>query len=128
MTLVPTLHYRLPHREPGAFGTSKFGRIAEWVTNTWPRFNVLMCWIFIVAMLIIGPGRLPSPAPMLFLVSPLAAVILYVAIVIVGWIFYVVPKVNVVVGVARLAYLWLFCRLVVQRAPTIEIPAWISRK
>jgi hypothetical protein len=129
MPYVPTLHYELPHRKAGAFGASGIGRVAEWLTTTWPRFNIFVCWVTLVLLLLVIPGAPPQSSKLaMLLVSPLAAPILYVVIVLTSWVAYTLPAVNFVFGTARMFYLWVFCRLVVQPAPEIALPAWLSER
>jgi hypothetical protein len=125
MSEPPALHIDLPYRRNGSFGTSQAGLVAEWITATWVRFNIFVCWIFLVLALLSAPERAGQGGRLLMLiVSPLAAVMLYAAMIIGFSIFYFVPVAKVVAGYARLLYLWLFCRLIAQKAPVIELPLW----
>jgi hypothetical protein len=129
MPYVPTLHYELPHRNAGAFGLSDFGRMAEWITTTWPRFNIFVCWVTLVFLLLAVPGAPPQSSKLeMLLISPLAAPILYVVVVLTSWVAYTLPGMNFVFGAARMFYLWAFCRLVVQPAPHLAFPAWLSER
>lgn len=129
MPYVPTLHYKLPRRTPGTFGSSRLGRVAEWITATWPRFNIAVCWVVLVLLILTVPGPPPQSSKLeLLLISPLAAPIFYVLIVLISWIAYTLPAVNFVFGAVRIFYLWAFCRLVMQPAPEIALPAWLSER
>jgi hypothetical protein len=129
MPYVPTLHYELPRRKPGSFGISPVGQVAEWFTTTWPRFNIFVCWAAIVLLLLIVPGQPPHSSKLeMLLVSPLAAPLLYVVIVLTSWVAYTIPALNFVFGAGRMLYLWLFCRLIVQPAPHLALPAWLSER
>jgi hypothetical protein len=129
MPYVPTLHYDLPRRRAGFFGGSPPGQAIEWITTTWLRFNIFLCWMLLVVLLVVGP--MPSGRFSIFgmlLVSPIAAFILYVGIVLAGWIAYILPIANFLFAAARMAYLWIFCRLIVQPAPQISLPAWLRER
>ena len=61
------------------------------------------------------------------LLSPVTALVFWVLFRIAGWIFYFVPGVGKLWGWGRIAFYWVFSRLVVQPAPVIDLPAWGSR-
>ncbi len=80
-------------------------------------------------LLLIVPGQPPHSSKLeMLLVSPLAAPLLYVVIVLTSWVAYTIPALNFVFGAGRMLYLWLFCRLIVQPAPHLALPAWLSER
>jgi hypothetical protein len=124
---TPVLHHHLPHRRAGSFGTSIPGQVAEWLTTTWFRFGSFATWWLILPLIMSGtPGNPLATAGML-VVSPILAAGFYVTLKGSLMILYFVPVTRVVVAYARLAWLWVFSRLIVQEAPEIALPMWSAR-
>lgn len=124
MSAGPELHYSLPARTVGSFGSSALGRVAEALTLTWFRFEVFLVWL--VLLFVIGASTTEDvPAKLLFLVlSPVAAVAVWILLKLSGWVFYFVPGMGKLWGWTRIIFLWAFSRVVVEAAPTIDMPAW----
>ena len=124
MRSAPALHYRLPSRRAGSFGQSPLGRIAENLTLTWFRFELTLLWILVLSL----PLAIPWPnfglALLSIAVSPLIALVLWALIKLSGWTLYFVPGVNRIWGWSHIIFLRVFSKLVVERAPEIELPAW----
>lgn len=120
----PELHYHLPCRTAGSFGASTPGRVAESLTLTWFRFEVFLIWLALVPVIVASPAGSFTTRTLLALVSPLAAVAIWVLFKLTGWVLYLVPGLGKLWGWGRIAFLWAFSRLIVQPAPTIDIPAW----
>jgi len=123
----PGLYYSLPHRVAGSFGNSPVGQIAEWITASWARFGAFVSWLVIVAVVLSGAFPVGESA-LILITSPILAVFLYGGTVLAGWIAYFIPLTGFLFGVTRLCCLRLFCRLIVQQAPQVEIPLWHSRR
>jgi len=123
----PQMHYHLPYRKAGSFGTSVPGQIAEWLTTTWFRFGAFVTWwVALPFIMSATPGNPLATAGML-LVSPIIAALLYAMFKAALAIVYFIPITNVVMGYLRLGYIWLFSRIIVQEAPEIVLPVWSSR-
>jgi hypothetical protein len=127
MNSTPDLHYHLPSRSAGSFGTSPPGRFAEALTLTWLRFEAFLIWLVLLAALIAAPSGSAVSKLVLLAVSPAAAFAVWVLLKLTGWVFYFVPGLGRLWGWGRIIFLWTFSRLVVQAAPTIDMPAWGAR-
>lgn len=81
--------------------------------------------MFLVVFVLFGANgySLNSRAFMLVL-SPISAVVMYIILTILVFVAYWLPVVKIVSGFAQIVYLWIFCRLVVQPAPEVELPVW----
>jgi len=123
----PALHYHLPARRAGSFGSSPIGRIAESVTLTWFRFEILLLWLALVAGFLAMSLNDWSSALRALLFSPVMALALWVLLKLTGWLFYFVPGVGRAWGWGRLMFIWLFSRAVVEPAPDIELPLWSTK-
>lgn len=96
--------------------------IADWLSQTWFRFNLFMVWLALVGFLAI------SPLPMLgklaiFAISPVAAIIGYYTLFVMIAVVAFMPGLKVPVGYLRLIYFRLFSRIVVQEIE-LELPTW----
>ena len=120
----PELHYSLPARTAGSFGSSLPGRIAESFTLTWFRFEVFLAWIVVILAALLGSSQSAAQPLLTVITSPIMAVAIWALMKLTGWIFYFLPGIGQLWGWGRLMFLWAFSRLVVQQAPTIDIPAW----
>jgi hypothetical protein len=120
----PELHYHLPARLPGSFGTSGLARAAESLTLTWSRFEVFLVWLILVPVILASPSESVLAMLGLSVLSPIGALAIWVLLKLTGWVFYFVPGVGRLWGWGRIIFLWVFSRLVVQPAPTIDLPAW----
>ena len=129
MAAVPTLHYSLPARKAGAFGGSQIGRVAEWLTVSWLRLEATLVWIGLVAVLLMTPRENMVEAAGYLLLSPLLALLMLFVLKGAGWLVFLtpVPIFGRTLGGMRLAFLWIFSRLVVEPAPSVEMPLWIGR-
>lgn len=127
MSAGPELRYSLPARTAGSFGSSTLGRVAEALTLTWFRFEVFLVWL--VLLLVIGASTTEDvPSKLVFLVlSPAAAVGVWILLKLTGWVFYFVPGMGKLWGWGRIIFLWLFSRVVVQEPPEFDFPLWHSR-
>jgi hypothetical protein len=127
MSAGPKLHYSLPARTAGSFGSSALGRVAEALTLTWFRFEVFLMWLLMI--LVIAAAAEDNPSPLLLLVlSPVTALGLWILLKLTGWVFYFMPGMGKLWGWGRLIFLWAFSRLVVQPAPTIDMPVWANTR
>ena len=118
----PTVEVHLPNRAKVPLGTSLPLLALDWLTQTWFRFNALVCWLVLVFILI--GADVPFEKKILtFIVSPVAAPILYVMWSLSILTLSFIPIVKVPLGVLRLTYLRLFSRLIVQRV-RVEMPVW----
>lgn len=124
----PKLHYHLPSRMAGSFGSSTPGRIAESLTLTWFRFEIFLIWLILVPVIVLGPADSLLSRLFLSALSPIAASAIWVLLKLTGWVFYFVPGMGRFWGWGRMIFLWTFSRWVVQPAPTIDIPAWGSTR
>ena len=118
----PALHYRLPSRRAGSFGTGMFARALEWTTATWFRFEVVLIWLIVVFVTVPSAGDRPVYLLSICLVSPALALGIWILLKLSGIIFYFIPWMNRIWGGGRLLFNVLFSRLVVQEAPTVEWP------
>lgn len=125
--MIPALHHHLPHRTSGSFGTSLAGRVAEWITTKWLRFDVFVVWIAVINSVIWQWSREPSSAIMSLIVSPIVAIVSYAILKTLFVIIWFIPGLNVVFGSLRLLYIWIFCRIIVQESPIVEIPLWAGK-
>ncbi len=125
---VPAFHVNLPSRRRGSFGRSRAAEVAEQLTLTWFRFEVAIIWFLMLSMILFGPVSSVAVATWQTLLSPFAALTFWAGLKLAGWVIYFIPKINVVWGWGRILFLMVFSRLVVERAPGLEIPAWISRR
>lgn len=125
---APTLHHRFPKRRAGAFGQGTIGRIAEALTKSWFRWNATLAWIVVVLAIIGAPGAGMGERIVLALASPIVAVVFAFSISITFWLASVLPGVGMAFGLIRLIYTALFSRLVVEEAPSLDAPLWISRR
>lgn len=125
--MIPTLHHHLPHRKHGSFGTSRIGRAAEFLTLNWLRFELFVVWIMVIVGAISQIIRDPPGAIMLFAFSPVAAAIGYISLKIMFVVIWFIPGPNIIFGGFRLLYIWIFCRIIVQKSPRIEIPLWAPK-
>ena len=126
MRSTPSLHYRLRSRQPGSFGTSRAGRVFEFVTLSWFRFEIALLWLGMAIALISAPWNNMSMMLIVMLFSPAVAFMLWFLMKSVGIVFYFLPGMNWVWGYGRIIFLTIFSRLVAQEAPEIEMPAWFS--
>lgn len=124
MGSIPDFHYRLPSRRAGAFGSSPAGQFAEFVTLTWFRLEAFVIWLLLIPILLIASSQSFGGWLVTLLVSPAFALAFWGLLKLTGWVFYFVPVMGKVWAVGRLIFLWTFSRLVVQRAPEIDMPAW----
>lgn len=62
--------------------------------------------------------------PLALVASPALAFASWCLLKMSGWLFYFMPVIGPIWGWGRIIFLRLFSRLVAQRAPVIEIPAW----
>lgn len=127
--MTPGFRYNLPSRVAGSFGSSKPGKIAEFVTLSWLRLELTLCWAASVALAIVGPSPAISglgDRVYLVLLSPIAAIMLWLTLKAVSLVLYFVPGVGMVWGLLRICFVRLFSRLIVQPAPTIVMPVWRS--
>lgn len=120
---TPEFHYRLPHRTPPEDGGAHLPPAIDWATRTWFRFNVLLISVglFFVA--------LTSPAPAAEKIGPIlvvvpAAMIAYVVFSAMLFVCSFLPIVKIPFGLMRILYYRCFSRLIVERAPTLEMPVW----
>ena len=129
MSPVPTLHYKLSHRTPGSFGTSTLGRVAEWATASWYRFEYCTILLILVpCTVLLGNGNgLQHLATVLM--SPLMALLLLWMLKITGWLSYMMPILPLGRAIAwsRIGFLFAFHRLIAEPTPGIEMPLWIGR-
>lgn len=125
---IPVLNYRLPNRQLGSFGTSPLGQAADWLTLTWLRLETFLVWLVLVPLLPVMER--PSSMSLLetSLASPVVALFSVFALRLMGWVIYFIPGPNRIWGWGRIAFLWVFSRLVVEEAPELEIPAWMQKK
>src|SRR5262245_32278096 len=103
MAEVPTYHYHFPRRKAGSFGSSRAGKVCEWLTVTWFRLDVFLTWIVLVMTIIVVPPPPDLPRIAMLLMSPLIAVVLRVSLYLFGWIVYFVPVLNVISALVRVA-------------------------
>ncbi len=123
----PELHYTLRARTAGSFGSSLPGQIAESVTATWFRLEVSLLWA-VVVLLTVAAAQDPASSLYMLIISPATAFALWVLLKLTGWVFYFIPGIGKFWGWGRIIFLWAFSRLVVQPAPTIDLPAWSARR
>ena len=124
MREIPVLSYRLPNRLPGSFGASPLGRIAEWLTRSWLRLEAFLSWLVIVPLFLGMEWPSASALVGALLTSPVIALFTVFTLKVLGWAMYFVPGASRVWGWGRIAFLWAFSRLVVERTPDLEMPAW----
>lgn len=127
MSGSPELHYHLPSRTAGSFGSSMPGQVAESLTLTWFRFEVFLIWLAMVPFVAAGPADSFLSRLFLAILSPMAAAAFWVLLKLTGWVLYFVPGIGKLWGWGRMIFLWAFSRVVVQPAPTIDLPAWGNR-
>ncbi|HEV7658219.1 MAG TPA: hypothetical protein VGO55_00080 [Allosphingosinicella sp.] len=124
----PALHYHLPARRPGSFGSSAIGRVAESATLTWFRFELVLAWLAVVIFSLAIPWSSFGAAALVLMTSPITALALVVLLKLCGWVFYFVPGMGKLWGWGRVIFLRAFSRLVAQPAPVIELPAWAPNR
>jgi hypothetical protein len=112
----------LPHRTATPLGYGFGWSVLDWLTQTWFRFNIFIAW------LIVDAGIAAAPAPLgqkglALLLSPIVGAFVWAV-----WSLFLIvasfmPALKMPLGYLRLAYLRLFCRLIVQPI-CIETPVW----
>lgn len=127
MSAGPKLHYSLPARTAGSFGSSALGRVAETVTLTWFRFEVFLVWLLLISAISAGTTEGFVSKLLLLVLSPVAALAIWILLKLTGWAFYFVPGMGKLWGWGRIIFLWLFSRVVAQEAPKFDFPLWHSR-
>ena len=128
MKTIPVLRHVLPHRAAGSFGFSAPGRVAEWATATWFRLEVtLTCVLVLLAVMSADAASWRDRIAML-LVSPALSIALVITLKIMGWVSYFIPGPDRLFGWSRVAFLWLFSRLVAEPAPELEMPLWLGSR
>ena len=121
----PSLTYYLPARTSGSFGATPVAPVLEWLTQTWFRFGAFLLWIPLVALIASAP--LPAAQKIaFFLLSPIAACFYFVALRLLFFVLMFIPGCGRVVGWSRLAYYYLFSRLICQPVPAINLPLWFA--
>jgi hypothetical protein len=121
--IAPSTTTTFPSRAPVRLGSSIPWRALDWVTQTWLRFNILVAWVAVV--LIIGC----SPAPIgeklgMFLVSPIAMIIIFPIWVVAIIVLSFMPGIRVPIGFMRILYFRTFSRYVVQPIQ-VSTPVWL---
>lgn len=122
---VPIIRHKLKSRRAGTFGLSGSGRVAEWVTRTWFRFECFLSAVLSIALVASLEG-LPIEKLGIALLSPVGAVVFVITLKVLGAVSYFVPGINKVFGWSRLAFVWIFSRLIVEEVPEIDMPLWHS--
>src|SRR5690242_18071802 len=98
MSSGPELHYHLPPRNAGSFGSSFPGRIAESLTLTWFRFEVSLVWLCLFPVILATPpGDFLSKLSFSAL-SPIAALAIWLLMKASGWVFYFIPGMGKIWG------------------------------
>lgn len=116
-----SLHHTFPSRTPGGFGG-----VAEWVTTTWLRFNVLVSTLVFVPAVLASPTLSAGERVLMLALAPVGGLVLYFMVSMLFLVMLFTPGPSFIFGAIRLAYVWLFSRLIVQPAPDVEAPLWIS--
>ena len=118
-----TFKYDLPNRTRGSFASFPFGKVAEYLTLSWLRFNVSLLVVVVVSAALISPAPIETKLLQVALAVP-AAFVIYPCVLVAVLICSVIPIVKVPIGLMRVLYYIVFSRLVVQKSPRLYIPAW----
>ncbi len=124
---TPRFYYSLPHRTKGSFGVSPLGRVLEWATTSWMKFNISVIATSLAVFSILALPQLGERAILILVVSPLLASFIYVLLRIAFIVGYFLPGISMPLGWIRLGYIWLFSRLVAEAAPAIDLPIGRTR-
>lgn len=117
-------HLWLPHRQPKRrFGKSMVGRILNWVTGTWHRWNVV-CLFSTICVARTVMNQDPALLPIQLLTAIPIALLLYPLWLILIRLMTRVAGLRIVVGIACIVYYSLFSWLVVEKAPAIGPPTY----
>jgi hypothetical protein len=128
MKNVPYLHHKLGHRSPGSFGAGPIGKVFEWITATWLRFEVFLAWLFLLAIILSSGRSQPESALFAALISPIPAIlmVLIFRLIVVALLILPLRPLAEGVGWVRLCFLTIFSRLIVEPAPDVEMPLWMG--
>ena len=115
------LHYDFPNRKSGSFGTSAIGRFFEWWTTTWKRFTVLIFSVIIAVLLGISPELGPERF-IIIVFSPLAGLLYWYIFSIILLFSRHLGILGFIIAHILIIYYAIFSRVVVQKAPILDLP------
>lgn len=117
--------HRLPRRTR-SFGSSTLGKTLDWITTTWFRLSIFISAVAYIVILLSSDVPTGFPIPVAFL-PPVgaAAVLFWIKLVVFVCSFF--PVAGPIAGFSRVLFYKMFCRLVAEPAPKLEIPLWFHR-
>ena len=115
------LYIKFRNRRRGSFGTSGFGRLAEWLTTTWLRFT---CCIFSFLIIAIAPAaNLPLSGKLaMIILAPIGATMYWYLFLFLLLISEYLGTVGRVLSRVLVVYFYIFSRLIVQPPPLVSLP------
>ena len=114
------IHVKFSCRRAGSFGTSPFGRVAEWITATWLRFTCTLFTLVIEAIVVLSA----SPARekvWLMLTAPIGAIFAWYALLFCLLVCRNLGTFGRILANALVIYFYVFSNLIVQRPPTVVL-------
>lgn len=120
---APSLETTLPHRTSPFVPGTRLGRVLDFVTATWFRFNICITWLAVVLSIAVSPGLSFGTKLLAILVSPAAGLLAYLLLSALVGLCAFLPILKYPMGFLRIGYMTAFSRLVGQPIK-VSWPAW----